>query len=109
MIININRSFLLLLISQLVTCKVFAQKPVIDSSLYGQWVAGPGIGEISNDGNYASYFTSFELVIQDLHKGWQMKFRNIYDRAFSPDNRLFVFKTPGDSLGVVKLEEQTVA
>lgn len=91
----------------------FAQKPPIDSSLFGRW---PSVGsaKISNDGNYALYGTGFSshfswqdkmLFLQATNSPWSMEIPAINPNnvRFSSDSKLALFTDPGDSLCIVRL------
>jgi dienelactone hydrolase len=92
---------------------VFAQKPPIDSSVYGKW---PSLGDvaISNDGKYALYnidnlpVKCCMLIIQSLRDSWKLQIRGILTATFTKDSRLAIFRNAHDSLCLVALGTSSV-
>ena len=86
-----------------------AQKPIIDSGVFGKWqsVVNPAI---SNDGVYASYAInnlpvgSFSVVFQSTDLKWKMIIPcGCTSSEFTDDSHSIIFKNSKDSLGIVAL------
>src|SRR5258705_13731261 len=82
---------------------LFAQKPVIDSLVFGKWPA-VGAPAISNDGNY-SIFTIFNqpvgcrtLILLNNENNWRVEERNVSNALITQDSRMVIFTKRKDSL-----------
>jgi len=93
-----------------------AQKPVLDTSVFGKWptVMPPAI---SNNGNYVIYTIRTQtkgtgtLVIQATHTDWKMEIPGVSPfskKMITDDNQKVIFLKKRDSLGVVDLEHRTI-
>lgn len=88
----------------------FAQKPLLDTSVYGKW---PTIGNavISNDGKYVLYWInnkpakSQTLIITAVNKNWQLEISDVPKGfpSFTGDGREAIVKLKNDSLGIFDL------
>ena len=91
------------------TSCLFAQKPIIDSSVYHKW---PYVCDatISNDGNYAIYnvnnvpWGNNTLVIQSTKTNWKREYPRVEHGDITSDSKLAIFEEPGDSLCLLSLE-----
>jgi len=89
---------------------LFAQKPVIDSTVYKIW---PSLGgpTISNSGQYVSYLIENvpvggkTLVVQSTDGKWKKEFKGGTLKDFNVilNNKYFLFAGNNDSLGVLVL------
>ena len=110
------RYALLLSILVAYTGLLSAQKPPIDSSVYGKWPS-VGSGAISNDGKFAMYVISNQpvgsqtFVLHATGTDWKLEIPggaavSLY--RFTQDSRVAFFTRPKDSLGIVHLGTPTV-
>jgi hypothetical protein len=81
---------------------ILAQKPFIDTSVYGKW-PGSGPGYLSNDGEYyyyeVYYRTGHRLIIKGTHKAWEKEITDVKSRgSFANDGHLLIAKHGQDSL-----------
>lgn len=85
-----------------------AQKPPIDSSVYGAWQQVTD-GAISNNGKYVSYEVESQnglektLFLKSTGSGWNLVIHSASLIQFSANSRYAVVWSSGDSLGIVKL------
>jgi dienelactone hydrolase len=90
------------------TLELNAQKPPIDSSVFGKW---PSVNSIiiSNDGRYVLYqinnlpVGSNTLVIQSTENKWKQTFSNVDNGKITLDSKKVIFKNTGDSLCIGSL------
>ncbi len=90
----------------------FAQKPIIDTSVFGNWpsVSNPAI---SNDGNYFLYsivnqpLKSQTLVFRSIEDSWKMDFIGSQNASFTDDSRKAIFKKK-DSLFLITLGSSSI-
>ncbi len=111
-------SRLIIVITLLTSCAgAYAQKPPIDTSVYGKW---PSVGGeiISNDGNYSAYAVTDPVFRQSV---WRVRsLNNSYEKTitnkeipfveqlvFTPDSHLAVFKN-ADRLCILKLGTDSI-
>jgi len=86
----------------------FAQKSVIDTSVYGKWASVGGI-QFSNNGQYLSYEINGQplkgstTVVKATTGNWEKEFTNVHHGSFSEDSRQFIYKTGKDSLCLLTL------
>lgn len=84
------------------------EKKPLDVNALGKWpiIEQP---EISNDGNFALYFISYEnnpvrtLTIQSLKGLWEKKIEHVVYASFAQDNNHVFFLNNSDSLGILQL------
>ena len=101
-----KKIFYLILINFAISFYAIAQKPTIDSSVYGKW---PSLDNpaISSDGKYVSYYEltaqNRTLIIQEIHGGWKLRILNASSPVFTEKGDKLVFAKGADSLGVVRL------
>jgi dienelactone hydrolase len=96
------------------TCFLLAQKPVIDSKVYGKW---PKIisYSISNNGNYAAYLIYHKsvsegsmFIIQATRSDWKTEIQCKGWSYFTQDSRRFLYTNTGDSLVMITLGDSTM-
>jgi acetyl esterase/lipase len=94
-------------------CAVVAQKPPVDSSVFGNW---PSLSEpgLSANGNYV-FFTvnnqpagSNTLVLKDIHSSWEYSIEKGSDASFTRDSRSIILIKPPDSLVLLGLGASTI-
>src|ERR1700754_4666477 len=76
---------------------VFAQKPIIDTSIIGKW---PFVefAVISNNGAYVSYWQEngslkpSQLIIQNMNNGRKLTYEEAWSCHFSQDNQKAIFQ-----------------
>jgi len=88
---------------------IHAQKPAVDSSVFGKWPTIEGT-QLSNDGKYAVYWIinrpqgSHTTVIQSVSDKWKMELPDIYDATITQDSRRLIFSNRADTtLGLINL------
>jgi hypothetical protein len=88
---------------------LFAQKPQIDTSVFGKWpsLSNP---KISHDGKYFLYSISNvphlygnSCIIQQLKTGWKKELPNIQTAESSEDSRKAIFPRGDDTLTLLTL------
>jgi dipeptidyl aminopeptidase/acylaminoacyl peptidase len=92
---------------------VFAQKPVIDMSVFGKW---PAVGEpkITNNGQYALYSVSNTplngntCIIMQTSGKWKKELVGIQGASFSADSRKAFFQQGEDSIGIIYLGTEKI-
>lgn len=95
------------------TCR--AQKPSIDSSVYGRWpTASKPV--ISNNGKYTGFRNSFfngsklnyDFVVKSVTDDWEIKLNGVYDGIFTSDNSKLLLRHQGDSVGLLDLKSKSI-
>ncbi|SFE98164.1 Dipeptidyl aminopeptidase/acylaminoacyl peptidase [Chitinophaga sp. CF118] len=92
---------------------LFAQKPLIDSSVYNKWPSVKG-ANISNNGKYVLYYIRNEpigsdiLILQATDNKWKIKVEGINDAVFTQNSQSAIFLGPNDSLSLIKLGSKYV-
>lgn len=112
-ILNVMKHLLLLCLLMLLVQFGRAQKPVIDSAVYGKWprVFNPAI---SNDGHYIMYnlnnrpVKSHTLVIESVDLDWRREIPGGNWRGMTQDSRMAVYMKPGDTLCIVRLGSDSI-
>lgn len=111
------RSASLLCLSLLIVsaASVSAQKPVLDSTMYGKW---PSVGHagISDDGRYVFYMIdnqpvgSQTLVFRAANARWTLDVpgAKAFTVVLTPDSRRAAFMKGDDSLGIVVLGRPSI-
>jgi len=105
----------MLLIALILTCNKQwseAQKPILDSTIFGKW---PFLDDpkISCDGRYAMYLTinqpseSRTLTIQATNSAWKKEFSGIISDEFSSDGSWAIFMDTNYSLVFQSLRNDT--
>lgn len=91
---------------------VFSQKPPINYSTSDNW---PEVNArlISNDGNFVCYTmgtpkSGSDLIIQSTKSAWKKVIRYVGSPMFTEDSRFFLYRTSGDSLGLVRLSNDSI-
>jgi dipeptidyl aminopeptidase/acylaminoacyl peptidase len=93
------KKFIVILLFGLIAIPAFAQKPVIDTSIYGKWPMGGGLHSISNDGKYVWYTIGRKVFIQAIDNNWKRKVADGYTQVFFADNsRLVIYQKGKDTL-----------
>jgi dipeptidyl aminopeptidase/acylaminoacyl peptidase len=92
----------------------FAQKPLINSDVYGKWTSAFS-PKISDDGDFVSYhvgngstFDKDTLIIQSTNSNSKRSFLHVSTFSFSENNKYAIFQSLGDSLGIVLLTNLSV-
>lgn len=107
-----KQAFLTGLISTCLVITVYAQKPVIDSSVFDKW---PRVGraDISSDGNYmvyddimATHNGEHVMVLQDVRQKWNIPFKGIRSYHMLHDGKHVVLQGRGDSLFILEMATQ---
>jgi dienelactone hydrolase len=97
-----------LVVCGIVTNPVLAQKPSIDSTVYGRWPSLRGNG-LTDNGKFAFYVVlnmpigGQTLVILSTESNWRVEIAGGDQCAFTPDSRKALFSKSGDSLGILTL------
>jgi dipeptidyl aminopeptidase/acylaminoacyl peptidase len=87
---------------------VFAQKPVIDTSVFGKWPAVSG-GKICNNGKYVSYTIdnqpvySKTCIIQATESTWKKELPDVQSVTFTEDSRKAIYSRGNETLCIVTL------
>src|ERR1700684_1693295 len=79
-----------------------AQKPVIDTSLYGK-LPGVGPAYLSNNGEYLYYESQskqgYRVSIKGTHNGWEKEISDVKSQvSFANESHLLITKSGQDSL-----------
>jgi len=106
------RTIVLIFLSVLSAAHTCAQKPLVDTSVYG-FKNFPSLGgyKLSNDGNFLAYFISNQpvgratLVIKAVNSTWSKEIivENAANGNFSTDSRFYVFNKCADSVCLLAL------
>ncbi|HTF30714.1 MAG TPA: hypothetical protein VK625_17795, partial [Flavitalea sp.] len=112
---NTQLALLLIVLVNMITVHVTAQKPLIDSSVYKNW---PSVEypEISKDGKYILYgikndpVGSRSLTVQSTDAKWKIKLRGVsaVDAQFTNDSRYVVFSKANDTMGLLLLSTSSI-
>jgi len=85
----------------------YAQKPMIDTSVFGRWPR-VGYARISPDGRYAAFDVDYpgkghEISVISTNGQWRRSFWNIRGGEFLSDSRTYIFQQGKDSLCALRL------
>lgn len=110
-----NKRIQCLLIICLSVSFAFGQnnKPPLDTAAFFHWPNISDIG-ISNNGKYVYYNTTTTFgikqttTVQSLAIEWKKKLGNVSAVQFTSDNRYVIWKTVGDSIAIMKLDDTII-
>jgi dipeptidyl aminopeptidase/acylaminoacyl peptidase len=86
---------------------IVAQKPMINTSVFGKWPSVVG-AKISNDGRFFLYsirnqpVNSSTLIVQSLQSNWKINLTSLSDAFFSLDSKTLIYQSK-DTLCLLQL------